>query len=64
MTTWTDKEVQALIRIWENSKIQEQLDGAVSNKTIYVEIQKILAELRYRYRWQQCWSNIKQSTER
>jgi len=40
MTTWTDKEVQALISIWGNSKIQEQLDGAVRNKTIYVEIQK------------------------
>jgi len=25
MTTWTDKEVQALISIWGNSKIQEQL---------------------------------------
>jgi len=59
MTTWTDKEVQALISIWGNSKIQEQLDGAVRNKTIYVEIQKKLAELGYRYGWQQCRSKIK-----
>lgn len=27
-TTWMDKEVKALLAIWEDSKIQEELDGA------------------------------------
>ena len=28
-TTWTDREVKALLSVWEDSKIQEELDGAV-----------------------------------
>ena len=33
-TTWADKEVKALLTIWGDSKIQEELDGAVCNKVV------------------------------
>ena len=33
-TTWTDKEVKALLAIWGDSKIQEELDGAVRNQVV------------------------------
>ncbi len=40
---WSDKEVKALIEIWGESDIQEELDGAVRNKVanIYRNRKKI-----------------------
>ncbi len=35
MATWSDLEVKALLAIWSDSKIQEELDGAVRNKQLY-----------------------------
>ena len=43
-STWSDSEVAALISIWGEADIQEQLDGATRNKTIYVRISKKLEE--------------------
>ena len=51
---WSDAEVKALITIWGERKVQEELDGAVRNKTIFVGIQKKLAEQGYERDWQQC----------
>ena len=44
-TTWEDKEVKALLTIWGDTKIQEELDGAVCNKVVYERIAKRLQEL-------------------
>ena len=41
---WSDAEVKALISIWGKRKAQEELDGAVRNKTIFVGIQKKTSE--------------------
>ena len=38
MSVWSDNEVKALIAIWGGTKIQEELDGAVRNKTIFTNI--------------------------
>ena len=32
---WSNNEVKALIAIWSDDKIQEQLDGAVRNKAVF-----------------------------
>ena len=56
---WSDAEVKALITIWGERKVQEELDGAVRNKTIFVGIQKKLAEQGYERDWQQCRSKLK-----
>ena len=45
---WSDVEVKALITTWGESKVQEELDGAVRNKTIFVGMQG------YERDWQQC----------
>ena len=37
-TTWTDREVKALLSIWGDTKIQEELDGAVRNQVAYKHI--------------------------
>ena len=58
-STWTDAEVTALISIWGDTKIQEQLDGATRNKTIFDEIAKKLQSLGYERDWKQCRAKIK-----
>ena len=58
-SAWSDAEVTALISIWGNADIQEQLDGATRNKTIYVTISKRLQENGYDRDWQQCRAKIK-----
>ena len=33
-TLWSDEEVRALIAVWVESSVQEELDGAVRNKVV------------------------------
>ena len=54
---WTDKEIKALISIWGDSKIQEELDGAVRNKNNLRT--NTLAEKGYEHDWQQCRAKLK-----
>ena len=58
-TTWADKEVKALLTIWGDSKIQEELDGAVRNKVVFETIAKKLQEQGYERDWKQCRTKIK-----
>ena len=50
-TTWVDKEVKVLLTIWGDSKIQEELDGAVSNKVVFEQIAKKLKEQGGTWAW-------------
>ena len=58
-TFWTDKEVKTLLGIWGESKIQEQLDGAVRNKTVYATISKKMIEKGCKKSLIQCRTKIK-----
>ena len=58
-TVWSDAEVKAHITIWGDSKIQDELDGAVRNKIIFVKIAKKLQEQGYNRDWQQCRVKLK-----
>ena len=58
-TVWSDKEVRALIAIWGDSTIQEDLDGAVRNKVIFQKIAKKLQEQGIQRDWVQCRAKIK-----
>ena len=62
-SAWSDAEVTALISIWENADIQEQLDGATRNKTIFETISKELQENEYDKDWQQCRAKIENLKE-
>ena len=43
---WTNEEVKALIHVWAKASIQQQLDGAVQNKSVYKDVAKHLHEVR------------------
>ena len=56
---WSDCEVRALIAVWGESNVQEELDGAVRNKVIFVAISDELLQQGYNRDWQQCRTKIK-----
>ena len=56
---WSDAEVSALIAVWGEANIQEQLDGASRNQTIFVNIAKKLKESGYDRDWQKCHAKTK-----
>ncbi len=51
---WSESEVKALIAVWGESNVQEELDGAVRNKVVFQEIAKKLQEQGYNRDWVQC----------
>lgn len=53
-STWAEEEVKALLALWGEGNVQEQLDGAVRNKTIYENIAQKLNKSGYRRNWEQC----------
>ena len=57
-STWSDAEVSALITVWGEADVQEQLDGATRNQTIFANIAKKLEESGYDKDWQQCCAKI------
>ena len=58
-TTGEDQEVKALLTIWGDTIIQEELDGAVRNKVVHERIAKRLQEQGYEHNWKQCRTKIK-----
>ena len=59
MASWTDLEVKSLLAIWNDSKIQEELDGAVRNKAVYEKIAQKMKEQGHQRDWKQCRSKVK-----
>ena len=57
--SWSDEEVKALIAIWGEDKVQQELDGAVRNKTVFLTIAEQMKRLGYDRDWQQCRLKIK-----
>ena len=53
-TPWSDEEVRALIAIWGESNVQEELDGAVRNKVVFQDISKKMLEQGRNRNWEQC----------
>ena len=58
-SSWSDNEVKALIAIWGEDNIQEELDGAVRNRVIFDNIATKMREKGYERDWQQCRTKIK-----
>ena len=58
-SAWSDSEVSCLITIWGDASIQEQLDGATRNKSIYLRISRKLQDNGYERDWQECRTKIK-----
>ena len=59
LSVWTDNEVQALISIWSDSTVQNQLDDAVRNKVVFDKLAKKLKEnWNVERDWKQCRDKI------
>ena len=58
-SSWSDNEVRALISIWGEDNIQEELDGAVRNQIIFNDIAAKMRKKGYERDWQQCRTKIK-----
>ena len=56
---WSEDEVKALIAIWGESNIQEELDGATRNKVVFQEIASKMNEKNFSRDWIQCRTKIK-----
>ena len=56
---WSDNEVRAIIAIWGESDVQDELDGAVRNKVVFQEIARKLKEQGYNRDLDQCRNKIK-----
>ena len=60
---WTGEETRALVSVWSEANIQEELDGVTRNKVIYEKITKELEGLGYTRTWKQCRIKIKNLTQ-
>ena len=58
-TIWTDREIKALIALWGEGNVQDELDGAVRNKVVNEKIAQKLQEHGYHRDWKQCRDKIK-----
>uniref|UniRef100_A0A673TC03 Myb/SANT-like DNA-binding domain-containing protein n=1 Tax=Suricata suricatta TaxID=37032 RepID=A0A673TC03_SURSU len=56
---WTVPEIRALIGIWSDISIQQQLEGTVRNKRIFEQIAAKLQECGIERDWKQCRTKYK-----
>nr|XP_014346374.1 PREDICTED: multifunctional protein ADE2 [Latimeria chalumnae] len=56
---WSDDEVRALIYIWSDESIRQQLEGATRNKEIFEQIAKKLMKFGIDRDWKQCRTKYK-----
>ena len=47
-SVWSNAEVKALIAVWGEGNVQEELDGAVKNKQVFQDISKKTSKIRLR----------------
>ncbi|XP_027454210.1 uncharacterized protein LOC113924518 [Zalophus californianus] len=56
---WTEEEVKALLSVWAEKNIREQLYGTLRNKGIFIYIAKRLQALGVYRDWKQCRAKYK-----
>ncbi|XP_064005406.1 bifunctional phosphoribosylaminoimidazole carboxylase/phosphoribosylaminoimidazole succinocarboxamide synthetase [Pogoniulus pusillus] len=56
---WTINEVRALIRVWSDRNIQQQLEGTVRNKRIFEQVAARLQKFGIDRDWKQCRTKYK-----
>lgn len=57
--SWSDEEVLALISIWGDARVQQELDGAVRNKAVFEKISRKMTEMGFVRDWKQCRAKLK-----
>ncbi|XP_048364839.1 bifunctional phosphoribosylaminoimidazole carboxylase/phosphoribosylaminoimidazole succinocarboxamide synthetase isoform X3 [Sphaerodactylus townsendi] len=56
---WTVNEVRALIRVWSDKSVQQQLEGTVRNKRIFEHVAARLQKFGIDRDWKQCRTKYK-----
>ncbi|TRY57087.1 hypothetical protein DNTS_023973 [Danionella cerebrum] len=56
---WSEEEVAALLEIWAEEGIQQQLQGSTRNKDIFVQISRRLLQQGVERDWKQCRTKYK-----
>ena len=51
---WSNEATKSLLTVWGVQNIQNQLDGVVRNKVVYVRVPTTLQECGYEFSWKQC----------
>ena len=51
---WSNEATKVLLTVWGVQNIQNQLDGVVWNKVVYVRVTTTLQERGYEFSWKQC----------
>ena len=63
-TGWMPEETKALIGVWGEANVQQQLDSVRRNRDIYEGIASELAKKGYAKTYKQCRCKIKNLTQR
>ena len=63
-TGWTYDQTKALISIWGQEDVQQELDGVIRNRTIYEKVASELGKVGVEKTWQQCRSKVTNLTFR
>ena len=50
---WSNEATKVLLAVWGVQNIQNQLDGVVRNKIVYVTVPTTLQERGYEFSWKQ-----------
>ena len=56
---WSTDATRALIAIWGEQNIQQNLDGVTRNKTIFEKIAAAMKEKGYDFDYKQCRTKVK-----
>ncbi|XP_062858561.1 multifunctional protein ADE2 [Trichomycterus rosablanca] len=56
---WSEEEVAALLNIWSEEGIQDQLQGSTRNKDVFVQISRRLLQQGVERDWKQCRTKYK-----
>ena len=62
MAGWSTKATRALIAIWGEENIKEQLDNVSRNRTIYEKIAASLRAKGFAFDYNQCRTKVKNLT--
>ena len=56
---WSHEETKVLLGLWSDARVQEQLEGARRNKTVFLKIAKEMNDMGHQRTWQQCRVKLK-----
>ena len=63
MAGWNNSATRALIAVWGEQNIQEQLDGVARNRVVYEKVSASLLEMGFTFTWKQCRTKVKNLTQ-